>query len=94
MYSVAGYDPRSDRLILFGGLGDAGPLNDTWSYDLTKNVWTELKPRTPPPARARHAMANDSESGKFVMFGGGADPAHFFDDTWVFDPGTNQWSPD
>ena len=94
MYSAVGYDPRSDRLILFGGLGDAGPLNDTWSYDLTKNAWTELKPSTPPPARTRHAMAYDSESGKFVMFGGGEDARHFLHDTWLFDPGRNEWSRD
>ena len=98
LYAAAAYDARSGRLILFGGMegvsitSSGHPVNDTWSYDLLANKWTELKPKTSPPARGRHAMAFDSESGKIVMFGGGPDPRHFQNDTWTFDPLTSNWS--
>ena len=94
LYPAAAYEARSGRVILFGGVAEAthSPLNDTWSYDVGTNKWTELQAKTSPPSRGRHAMAFDGESGKIVMFGGGADPFHFQKDTWVFDPGRNEWS--
>ena len=92
MYATAAYDARANRLILFGGLGSGGALSDTWSYDLNTNAWLELKPKTSPSGRARHAMAYESETGNVVMFGGGDDPFHFKNDTWIYDPATNNWS--
>jgi N-acetylneuraminic acid mutarotase len=99
LYTAVAYDARSGSVILFGGIGSnpllvssEPPLNDTWSYDLRTNKWTELKPKTSPPARGRHAMAFDSESGKIVMFGGGVDPRNFKNDTWIFDPSTSNWT--
>ena len=58
------YDSLSKRVILFGG-ADASTeegvlLNDTWSYDPSANIWTEMKPEGPlPPARSQHAMVCD-----------------------------------
>jgi len=92
MYAAAAYDPRSGRVILFGGLASESPVNDTWSYDLASNAWTELKPTTRPSERGRHAMAYDTESGKIVMFGGGPSPLDFQRDTWTYDPVQNEWS--
>ena len=97
MYAAVAYDARSGRVILFGGaillqgIIEGQPQNDTWSYDLLANKWTELKPLTSPPARSRHSMAFDSESGKIVMFGGGPAPRQFQRDTWIFDPATSNW---
>src|SRR5207249_3986926 len=34
------YDSGSDRLIMFGGVGSPGYLNDTWAYEFNKNTWT------------------------------------------------------
>ncbi|HSS62003.1 MAG TPA: kelch repeat-containing protein [Candidatus Limnocylindrales bacterium] len=53
-----------------------------------------------PPARGYHFVVGlgtnpgtyDSESGHVVMFGGGVDPRHFQNDTWIFDPSTNNWA--
>jgi hypothetical protein len=32
MHALA-YDPTRGRLVLFGGLGQAGPLDDLWEWD-------------------------------------------------------------
>ena len=38
------YDPVAKKMILFGGAGQNGLLNDTWAYDPAANTWTELHP--------------------------------------------------
>lgn len=95
-YSSMAYDPVSHRSILFGGAPGAQNVEkamcDTWAYDLAKNTWTELSPKTSPPARGWHAMAFDEAIGKIVLFGGGPDRNHFQNDTWVFDSSSNNWS--
>jgi len=82
------YNVRSDRTILFGG--DISVLtgnNETWSYDLDANVWTEMHPTTSPPARAEHAMVYDTRADRILMFGGRfegpADPGG----TWSYPSG-------
>ena len=88
------YDPVGRRFILFGGetWQVKHPLGDTWAYDPKKNSWTNLSPTSSPSPRARQAMAYDSEAGSIVMFGGGADPFHFLNDTWTYDPAKNTWT--
>ena len=93
LYTAVAYDARFGRLILFAGMSPSDhALNDTWSYDPATNRWVQLKPQTSPPARGRHAMAFDSESGHIVMFSGGVDPLNYRRDSWIFDLGTNNWS--
>ncbi|HLB01867.1 MAG TPA: kelch repeat-containing protein, partial [Nitrospiria bacterium] len=46
------YDESRSRVILFGGKGLLGFLNDTWAYDPGTNTWTPLSPGTSPPERA------------------------------------------
>ncbi len=48
-----------------------------------------------PPARGYHAMAYDSESDKVILFSGQTgpydDPKSLNNETWVYDPQTNEW---
>lgn len=64
------YDSGSDRVILFGGLGAAGLVNDTWAYDFNTNTWANLVPSARPPARMRPAMAYHSGYDRVILFGG------------------------
>ena len=92
-------DPRSNKLILFGGLRselDASGKtrrqfydNDTWQWDGAANSWTHLTPANAPPARENGAMAWDPVAQELVMFGGYS--GLYFSDTWAF-TGTN-WVP-
>ena len=99
------YDPITRRTILFGGRnqqpgGSANLfLNDIWAYEPIANTWTELKPAgVLPPGRLGHAMAYDSSTRRVIVFGGigKRDPGDVsdtdFNDTWAYDPATNNWT--
>ncbi|MBI3471973.1 MAG: hypothetical protein HY013_11515 [Candidatus Solibacter usitatus] len=66
-YGMA-FDSRRSRLVLFGGGGDRGDLNDTWEYD---NGWSQIAPEgdTPSP-RSRHQAAYAPDLGVLFFFGG------------------------
>ncbi len=93
------YDPKTDRVIMFGGRSADVRLNDTWAYDSTANAWSEMKPAGPLPAeRGGHEMVYDPPSGRIIMFGGrtgsvGEDAsAVYLNDTWAYDPAANAWT--
>jgi hypothetical protein len=49
------YDVESDRFIMFGGQSgsyeqEASFNNETWSYDVTANKWTQMKSASAPSA--------------------------------------------
>lgn len=87
------YVPTTDRIILYGG-GDNVGHDDTWAYDYNTNTWTEMAPEFSPGLRSWHSMAYDAATDKLVFFGGAPrrDP-HFHNDTWLYDPSANTWSP-
>jgi N-acetylneuraminic acid mutarotase len=89
-------DPTSGRLIMFGGAVDTPDgrkhIGDTWAYDPSTNVWTNLDPSGPPPAREAPAMAYDPATRKIVMFGGVRGGDAKFNDTWAYDPAVNTWT--
>jgi hypothetical protein len=68
-----------DKILLFGGYGEAGGLSDTWAWD--GSSWTQLA-TTGPLSHYSHGMA--SIGRKAFIFGGW----HGFDllaDTWAWD---------
>jgi len=83
------YDPVSKKVIMFGGFGLSGYLNDTWTFDGT--TWTKLQITTAPPVRTAASMAWDKPSGKLILFGG-YNGFNDLGDTWIFDGSTSTWS--
>jgi hypothetical protein len=78
---VMAYDTALSALVLFGGEGARGALNDTWAW--TGSTWTRLDPTTSPPAREDASMDYDTATGHLVLFGGlllGSS----LDDTWEY----------
>jgi N-acetylneuraminic acid mutarotase len=82
---------------------DAGPpkFDDTWTYNLAANVWTELHPSGAlPAARAEASMVYDSRLGEVILFGGssvklsadGSPAFPLLNDTWAYDPINNSWT--
>lgn len=75
----------SGKVVLFGGLGEAGVLADTWELD--GSSWIERQVETHPSARQRHAMA--TYRGKVVLFGGASretlTPESALADMWQWD---------
>ena len=80
------FDPRRGEWVLFGGLGEDLPFNETW-------VWNGLAWRPAaglPEARSGSSMAYHAGLGKVVLFGGRAGDDSQFNDLWSFDG--EQWT--
>jgi N-acetylneuraminic acid mutarotase len=90
------FDPSSGQIILFGGSGNEGNLDDTWAYGIPSNAvlfWTNLNPSTFPPNRFSPCFVFDPSSGKMILFGGiNNDDGTYFDDTWAYDATNNTWT--
>jgi uncharacterized protein (TIGR03437 family) len=66
-----GFDSAQRRLVLFGGSGESGTLNDIWDYDPATNAWRGVALLDPAPApRQRHEAAEAPELGGVLYFGG------------------------
>ncbi len=84
-------DEAHARMIVFGGQGDSGLLNDVWVLDHADGqggdpAWTALAPTgTPPAARRNAAGAYDAAGNRLIVFGGddGAGTPVAFGDVWV-----------
>ncbi len=77
------YDTSSSQLVLFGGYGSSGYLDDTyvWSWNGTTGTWNNAAPSNPPTGRMAGTIAYDSATSELVLFGGSAS-AGLQDDTW------------
>jgi methionine-rich copper-binding protein CopC len=88
------YDPRHDRVILYGGFMDGNVIkDDTWTYDFDNNTWTLVTASPKPPERYMHAAAFDSGSVRMVVFGGSSLTGGYktWAETWTFDLENRSW---
>ena len=86
-YHTMIYDSIMKKVLLFGGCNGSSYLNDTWTYDIEANTWTERFPEKKPSAVMGHTMIYDSTNEKTVMYGGWGGSG-----TWVYDSLVNLWS--
>jgi hypothetical protein len=80
------YDAAHGQVVLFGGFGGGGDLNDTWVWNGT--TWAQENPASSPSPRSAHAMVYDAAHGQVVLFGGLVGAGTRLGDTWLWD-GTN-----
>jgi hypothetical protein len=83
------------QLVLYGGNGPGGPLEDTWLWGSTG--WIQAT-ATGPRKRNDHTLAFDPQRGVSVLVGGGIE-ADYDQRTWEFDgsswqPQTTAFTPD
>ena len=91
-YHAMAYDNIRREVILFGGEGPTSSYYaDTWSYNLSTNKWTNMKPSNPPSARCSHMMAFDEVNGVAVLYGGWY-PNKGTSDTWKYNLSSNTWT--
>jgi hypothetical protein len=74
------YDAVRQRVVLFGGYGIQGVLNDTWEWD--GNVWSQSHPAVSPPPQMHHALAYDAARQRVVLFEASSLPGNH---TWEWD---------
>jgi uncharacterized protein (TIGR03437 family) len=67
------FDPARRRLVLFGGSGENGSLNDTWEYDAAAGGWRRVNVASPPAARQRHEGTYVEDLRGVLYFGGSTD---------------------
>ncbi|XP_074309776.1 adagio protein 3-like [Silene latifolia] len=90
-------------LVVFGGCGREGLLNDVFVLDLDAKhpTWTEILGGTPPVRRSWHSSCT-IDGTKLVVFGGCTDSGELLSDTFLLDLTTDRpvwkeipssWSP-
>jgi hypothetical protein len=100
------FDSTTDRMIVFGGRSDSGPLNDVWVLTHADGqggnpAWAQLAPGGgSPPPRANQSAIYDPVSNRMVIYGGDNEAPitpTTFGDIWVLTHanglgGTPEWS--
>ena len=91
-----GYDGIGNQLVIFGGFTADGVANDTWIFDIPSGNWSEVQLTQAPSARALAYYGVVRVPGQpgslFVVALGLRSVTTEFDDVWVFDFTTMQWS--
>jgi Galactose oxidase, central domain len=90
---AAVYDAASDRMIVIGGAGAPGNMNDVWALSLGATPqWTQLTPSGAPPSpRRQHACAYDAAADRVVVIGG--NDGSLRNDVWALAlSGAPSWS--
>jgi hypothetical protein len=92
---VAIYDPKRDRMVLFGGDDDGTPRYDTWSLSMTEShPWLKLSPSGPTPPQPRYATGvYDPTRDRMLMLSGGWPDGATPNQVWALSlSGATQWS--
>jgi N-acetylneuraminic acid mutarotase len=84
------FEPVEGNTVLFGGFNGGGELNDTWTFNSTTQIWTNVSPANSPPARNNAAMSFDPSTGLIILFGG--EGTVTYNDTWAYNPTNNTWT--
>ena len=94
IFAAAGYDPGSNRMVVFGGNNCFGgdisdTFNDVWVLTNANGlggapVWTQLTPTgATPPVRENFGSTYDAASNRMTIFGGWSGTGVFYNDVWV-----------
>lgn len=79
-HAVGVYDTDRNWLIISGGFGDEGYLNDVWAFDLTVDEWINITPG--PQPRIDHQAVYDPMRHALILYGGDARLRGKFHDVW------------
>lgn len=87
------YDPEGDRVIVYGGQGESGVVDDTWALDLASDppAWRPLADGLP---RRNGAYAYDPIGRRLIVWGGTGDGRASLPglDVLSLDDGGEAWS--
>jgi len=89
------YDSDSDRVVFFGGVLTMEPFRcygDTWAFDTNTETWENKTPAFSPTAGWGHGWAYDSQSDRFILYGGVWDDRVPSSETWSYDYDSNTWT--
>jgi len=81
LVGVAGTDPVSGHVLLFGPSRDGG-APETWRWDGAK--WQKLSPAHTPPGLTNPTLAVDPVNNRLLLFGGQVFGQGITNDTWTW----------
>jgi uncharacterized protein (TIGR03437 family) len=84
-YGVA-YDLSRSRMVVFGGDGASGLLNDTWEYDPAVQNWTLATIDGDPPAPRNRHETTYAPDLKAIFFFGGNTAGGSTNELWMLAP--------
>ncbi|MEO0099036.1 MAG: kelch repeat-containing protein [candidate division WOR-3 bacterium] len=89
------FHPRRNSLIIFGGDGLSGHLNDVWEFNFDSLKWREIpvSGNRPSPRGGGFSGFYDKAHNRMIIFGGFGD-GNFYNDLWSLDltPGNERWT--
>jgi Galactose oxidase, central domain len=87
----AGGTAVGTTLAISHGFTDAGRFDDTWSFD---RAWEDITPGGGPRPieRCLHRLTYVEGLDRLVLFGGQTNGVPFLGDTWIFEPGSRNWT--
>lgn len=92
---AAVYDPEGERIVLMGGRGAGGDLNDVWAFDLQTSSWQQLQPAGQAPRpRFSHNAVYDAPNRRMLIWSGRALDATgstLLNDVWALDLQSPRW---
>gem|GEM_PF-5296739 len=83
------YDSYNSTIVLFGGEGETGALNDIWVFD--GSTWSERTPSGDIPC-PRYGVASiyDRDNNRMIIYGG-TDGTSTYNETYAYYGDTNTW---
>ncbi|MEZ4521403.1 MAG: kelch repeat-containing protein [Thermomicrobiales bacterium] len=88
------FDDQQQFVVIFGGQAGSTFFNDVWIYDPVRNAWTELDPGdgdgTPLNRYGAGGALQPDGNGFYISHGFTSDGR--FDDTWLYDLQSGQWT--
>jgi hypothetical protein len=94
------YDAKTKLFVLFGGDHGDYLMNDTWTFDAAKKLWTHRNPKTAPAPRGNHTLKANGD-GTVTLSGGhfytsstdyvGGQYKQYADGDWIYDIAADVW---
>jgi hypothetical protein len=84
------YNSKVGKFVLFGGKSGSFYFNDTWTFELKTETWTNVTFGAHPRARSESAMVYDKGHDTILLYGGSWGTKN--DDLWEYNITTNIWS--
>lgn len=83
-----GYDRTTKRILIFGGRGNNGLLDDTWSFNLNTKTWAKENTKGNPGKR--FSVVSGTWGNVFYV-ATGQRGSTFFNDLWKLNLSTLEW---
>ena len=88
------YDPVASRLVIHGGGGNQGFVDEAWALALAGSPqWTLVAPVTVRPTeRLGHVAVHDPLRDRMLVFGGRTPTGTPLSDVWAYDLAQQKWT--